>query len=55
MDKDDNKFVDCAIAGNAQFIVTNDKHFEVLKNIQFPKVEVVSSTDFLQKLQKEQG
>ena len=30
-DKDDNKFVDCAIAGNADFIVTNDKHFNVVK------------------------
>lgn len=50
LDKDDNKFVDCAIAGNAQFVVTNDKHFNVLADIPFPKVEVVSSKDFLKKL-----
>ena len=25
-DKDDNKFVDCAIVGNADYIVSNDKH-----------------------------
>ncbi|MCY4000611.1 MAG: putative toxin-antitoxin system toxin component, PIN family [Bacteroidetes bacterium] len=25
-DWDDNKFIDCAIAGNADCIVTNDKH-----------------------------
>ncbi len=26
-DPDDNKFVDCAIAANAEFIVTEDRHF----------------------------
>jgi len=30
-DPDDNKFVDCAIAANSKFIVSNDKHFEVLR------------------------
>lgn len=45
-DKDDNKFVDCAIAANAKCIVTEDKHFEVLKSVPFPKVEVVGIDDF---------
>jgi len=40
-DLDDNKFVDCAISANADFIVTNDKHFNVLKNIDFPKINVI--------------
>ena len=31
-DKDDNKFVDCAIAANAKCIVTEDKHFRVFRN-----------------------
>ena len=31
IDPDDNEFVDCAIASNAKCIVTNDKHFKVLK------------------------
>ena len=35
INEDDNKFVDCAFAANAQFIVTNDHHFDVLKNIDF--------------------
>ena len=26
-DEDDNKFVDCAITGNAKYIVTHDHHF----------------------------
>ena len=29
-DKDDNKFVDCAIAANAKCIVTEDKHLKKL-------------------------
>ena len=45
-DKDDNKFVDCAIAANAKCIVTEDKHFKVLENIPFPKVEVIGIEDF---------
>ena len=45
-DKDDNKFVDCAIAANAKCIVTEDKHFRVLKNIPFPKVEILGIEEF---------
>ncbi len=51
-DKDDNKFVDCAIASNAIFIVSDDKHFEALKYIDFPKVEVISLNDFLAMLKQ---
>ncbi len=47
-DPDDDKFVDCAIAGGADFLVTDDKHFNVLKNIPFPKVPVLSSDEFLE-------
>jgi putative PIN family toxin of toxin-antitoxin system len=31
-DPDDNKFVDCAIAAKAEWIVTEDAHFDVLKH-----------------------
>ena len=41
-DPDDNKFVDCAIAANADYIITNDNHFSVLKNIPFPRVNVLT-------------
>ncbi len=41
-DPDDNKFVDCAIVSNAKYIVTQDKHFDILKSIEFPKVEVIN-------------
>ncbi|GMQ32464.1 hypothetical protein Ataiwa_07360 [Algoriphagus taiwanensis] len=45
-DPDDNKFVDCAIAANADFILTEDKHFEELKEIDFPKVQIKSISQF---------
>ena len=32
-DADDNKFADCAIAANADYIVTNDKDFNILNEI----------------------
>ena len=52
-DPDDNKYTDCAIAGGANFIVTEDKHFGVLKAIPFPKVTVVSIDDFIELLTAE--
>jgi len=44
---DDDKFVDAAVAGNADFIVSDDRHFRVLKKIAFPKVSVISTDEFL--------
>jgi putative PIN family toxin of toxin-antitoxin system len=49
-DKDDNKFVDCAVAGNADFVVTEDKHFDELRTVEFPKLTVLSIKDFILKL-----
>lgn len=46
-DVDDNKFVDCAIVANAQYIVTEDRHFKVLETIDFPKVDVIGLDAFL--------
>lgn len=45
-DLDDNKFVDCAIAAGADFIVSNDSHFSVLKTIKWPKVTVLKLEDY---------
>lgn len=47
-DPDDNKFVDCAICGRAELLVSNDKHFNVLKDIEFPHVRVLRIQDFVQ-------
>lgn len=46
LDPDDNKFVDLTIAGNADYLVTNDKHFNPLKSLDFPKLNIVSLDEF---------
>jgi uncharacterized protein len=45
-DLDDNKFVDCALMANADCIVTEDRHFNVLKNIPFPYIRVMNLEEF---------
>lgn len=49
-DKDDNKFVDCAIVSMADYIVSEDAHFRVLKDIPFPVVHVIGLDDFYKDL-----
>jgi predicted nucleic acid-binding protein len=49
-DPDDNKFVDCAVVANAKFIVTEDHHFDILKQCSFPKVDIISLDDFMQQI-----
>lgn len=51
VDADDNKFSDCAIAGNADFLVTQDRHFNILKEIDFPKVALLLPHEFIELLQ----
>lgn len=46
-DPDDNKFVDCAVAGNAKFIVTEDHHYDILANIAFPHVDIVNLDEMM--------
>ena len=53
-DHDDDKFVDCAFAANATFIVSDDKHYDVLKDIDFPKLLVLKLKEFLELLTVEQ-
>jgi predicted nucleic acid-binding protein len=45
-DPDDNKFVDCALNAGAEYIVTNDKHFDALRRVEFPPVRVVNMAGF---------
>ena len=45
-DEDDNKFVDCCISANANFIVTHDSDFNILKKIDFPKVSIKNTSAF---------
>ena len=46
-DPDDNKFVDCAISGNAEYIVSNDSHFRVLNDIDWPRLQLVTIQDYV--------
>jgi putative PIN family toxin of toxin-antitoxin system len=51
-DPDDNKFVDCAIASNSDWIITHDKHFNVLNQISFPRINIISIEEFINVLKK---
>ena len=44
-DPDDNKFIDCAIAAQAKYIVTEDHHYDVLRDLEFPKVDIIGLDD----------
>lgn len=46
-DSDDNKFFDAAVAANADYLVTNDAHFNEAKKLSFPKINIVSADEFL--------
>ena len=52
-DHDDDKFVDCAFAANATYIVSDDKHYDVLKDIDFPKILVLKLKEFLGLLEED--
>jgi uncharacterized protein len=45
-DPDDNPFADCAIAINADALVSEDKHFNILKRTPFPKVNLMNIEEF---------
>ena len=40
-DPDDNKFVDCAVAANADALVSHDRHFRILSTVGFPSVRLL--------------
>ena len=46
-DPDDNKFVNCAICSNANYIVSEDSHFRVLRDIKFPSVNLLTIREFV--------
>jgi uncharacterized protein len=45
-DSDDNKYCDCAVASRADYIVTEDKHFDILQSIPFPSLQTISIDSF---------
>jgi len=46
-DPDDNKFVDCAFAAGADYLVSEDSHFSVLRDLPFPQLNLVTLDEFL--------
>lgn len=46
-DPDDNKFVDCAICGNASYMVSEDAHFRILHKIDFPAIQLLTLREFV--------
>jgi putative PIN family toxin of toxin-antitoxin system len=54
-DKDDNMFFECAIDGNADYIISKDKHIHALKDKEIRNknkqiVEILYPDEFIQKL-----
>lgn len=47
-DPDDNKFVDCAFAANADYLVSEDSHFNILRNMPFPHLNLVTLDEFME-------
>lgn len=45
-DPDDNKFVDCAVACGADYIITEDKHFSSLQFREFPRIRTITRKQF---------
>lgn len=44
-DSDDNKIIECAVAGNVDYIITNDKHLLKLK--EYLDIKIVTPLEFL--------
>ena len=47
-DPDDDKFVDCYVAAGALSIITEDNHFNVVKQLDFPKIQIMNLSEFKQ-------
>lgn len=45
-DPDDNKFVDSYISSAADYLITHDKHFNVLNQLDFPLVNLIDAYSF---------
>ena len=45
-DSDDNKFADLAVSANVNYLITNDHHFDILKKVSFPQVNILSLIEF---------
>jgi uncharacterized protein len=53
IDPDDNKFVDAGFIGGADYIITYDGHFAVVRDKPFPTIGIINPKDFLALLSAE--
>ncbi len=51
-DRDDNKFLDAYYTGKANYLVTNDKDFELLRQIKRPTHNLLKIDEFISLLKK---
>ena len=47
-DPDDNKFADCAIVANADYIITEDRHFDVMRGSGY-QPQPITPEEFVQR------
>jgi putative PIN family toxin of toxin-antitoxin system len=45
-DKDDNKFIDCFVVSQSDFIISNDRHLHQVKDNDFPAIHVLRYEEF---------
>jgi len=48
-DPDDNKFVDCAIAAGAHYLVSEDRHLRVIRQYSYLNIELLTLAEFRQR------
>ena len=46
--------MDCALAAGATYIVSDDSHLNVLRDITYPQLLVLRLKEFMETLQKEE-
>ncbi|HEX9956507.1 MAG TPA: hypothetical protein VGA96_04610, partial [Fibrella sp.] len=47
VDPDDNKFVDAGLMAGADYIITYDSHFNIVKEQPFPAISVIDPDAFM--------
>jgi uncharacterized protein len=54
-DKDDNKFIDCFLISQSDYIISNDRHLRQLNGNDFPPIRVLTYQEFEDNFKKSFG
>ena len=46
-DADDDKFADCAISAGVHYLVSDDRHYNILLTLGFPEINLLKINEFL--------